>query len=129
MRRIALLIFAVLACMAQAGDSGPRARASICVDKQCERTSNAGFEPATVRVSFFVPTHVQNRAVAFGLLCTDYEAESAWELDGANERIPSWLVRYERVPAGVCLAQIAVVRSDGKRLEAKSERIVIQGRD
>lgn len=128
MRRIPLLIVAVLMLAMQKGD-GPTARASVCLDRECRKTSAQGFEPATVRVSYFVPRHAENAHAQFGLVCAQYESVSAWQLDGENEVIPSWLVTYRDVPDGECRAAIIVIRRDGSNLSARSDPVLILSRD
>lgn len=129
MRRIALLIVAVCMLAMQKGDAVPSARASICGNSDCTRTSQQGFAPAIVRVSYFVPVHAENRHAQFGLVCEEYESVSAWQLDGEQEKIPSWIVTYRDVPAGQCRPAIVVIRRDGSQQSARGDPVLILSRD
>jgi hypothetical protein len=126
MRRIPLLILAVLMLAAQKGDSLPSARASVCLNAECSRTGTVGSAPATVQVSFYIPRHADNRSAAFGLQCEAYERHSGWTLDGEKEASPAWIVRYRDVPAGRCIAALVVRKADGSDVHAKSGEILIQ---
>jgi hypothetical protein len=120
-KRGAALIVAVFMLAMQQGDGKPSARASICLNKECSRTSGQGFEPATIRVTYAVPKHKDNRLAEFALFCSSgAEHRSRWQLDGEKEVIPTWIVTYRDIWAGECQAVIAVLRSDGSILEGKS---------
>jgi hypothetical protein len=123
-RRAAALTLAVLMLAAQQGDGKPTARASICLNRECSRTAGQGFEPATIRVTYAVPRHADNRIAEFAVFCSSgAEYRSRWELDGEREVIPSWVVSYPDVAAGECLAVSAVQRSDGSVVEGKSQPV------
>jgi hypothetical protein len=124
MIRPLVLLVAVFMLAAQKGDGRPSARASICTNKDCSRTSGQGFEPATIRVTYAVPKHVDNRLAEFGVYCSSgYEAVSRWPLDGEREVMPVFIVSYRDMAAGECTAVIAVLRSDGSILEGKSQAV------
>jgi hypothetical protein len=111
-RRAAALTLAVLMLAAQQGDGKPTARASICLNRECSRTAGQGFEPATIRVTYAVPRHADNRIAEFAVFCSS----------GAEYR-SRWVVSYPDVAAGECLAVIAVQRSDGSVVEGKSQPV------
>lgn len=125
----ALALFVVVFMLAMQKGDGPTARASVCLDRDCRKTSAQGFEPATVRVSYLVPIHSDNSAAQFGLVCAQYESISAWQLDGEREKIPAWLVTYRDVPDGTCRAAIIVYRRDGSQQSGRSDPILILSRD
>jgi hypothetical protein len=124
MIRPLVLLVAVFMLAAQKGDGKPSARASICTNKECSRTSGQGFEPATIRVTYAVPKHQDNRLAEFALFCSSgAEHRSRWQLDGEKEVIPTWIVTYRDIWAGECQAVITVLRSDGSILEGKSQAV------
>ena len=129
MIRALALIVAVFMLALQKGDAVPSARASICGNTDCTRTSQQGFAPAIVRVSYFVPVHAENRHAQFGLVCAQYESLSAWQLDGEQEKIPAWIVTYRDVPEGTCRAAIVVIRRDGSQQSGRSDPLLILSRD
>jgi hypothetical protein len=123
-KRGAALIVAVLMLAMQQGDGKPSARASICQNRECSKSSGQGFEPATIRVTYAVPKHKDNRLAEFGVYCSSgYEAVSRWPLDGEREVMPVFIVSYRDMAAGECTAVIAVLRSDGSILEGKSQAV------
>ena len=127
MLRAAALIGVVLVAIFQKGDAPPVVRAALCLNKECSKTSLIGYEPAQIRVSYSVPIHADNRAVAFGILCTSGEEHAAlWQLDGERERIPQWIVMYRNVSAGECIAGAVVQRADGSEVRGQSGKVLIQ---
>lgn len=131
MRR-ALLVLAVLACMAQTADVPPlTVRAGICTDakdRDCAKKALIGFGPARVSVTYSVGLHKDNRALAFGLYCTEADYPSVWQLDGLQERQPQFIVSYPRVPPGECRAVAILHRADGSQRTARSELLILKAR-
>jgi hypothetical protein len=122
MARTLAIIIAVFLLAMQQGDTLPSARASVCQNSDCTRSGAHGYEPALIRVTFYVPPSTENRRAQGALYCSSgYESESELEPDRGQQ------IRMARdVPAGECTATVAVLLRDGSIREGKSQPVVIR---
>jgi hypothetical protein len=111
----ALLIAAVLACVAQRADSQMpdlRVRIQLCQpsgrDVCGKRTAKVTFAPARVRIEVYASAHPDNRAVIYGISCVGEE-----EPRTESEASPVAAMHFNETPnfeEGECYGVAALVR-------------------
>jgi hypothetical protein len=132
----ALLIAAVLACVAQRADSQApelRVRVQLCQqqgrDVCGKRTAKVTFAPARVRIEVYAAHHPDNRQIHYGISC-EGEEEPRTE----SEASPVAAMHFNETPnveAGECYGVAALVRvRDGMEtiLRAKDGPVQILSR-
>lgn len=124
MRRAALLAIAILACLAQAGDT-LRIRASICQDRKCMKRTQVAFAPARVRVEVFVPRALDGRRMAYGVVCDGAPVtESIVDVDA--DYAPLYIAEYPGIDAGECYAEAHLIMASGRELRQRSGALIIR---
>jgi hypothetical protein len=132
----ALLIAAVLACVAQRADSQMpdlRVRIQLCQkegrDVCGKRTAKVTFAPARVRIEVYSAYHPDNRQIVYGISCAGEE-----EPRTESEASPVAAMHFNETPnfeAGECYGVAALVRvKDGVEsiLRAKDGPLTILSR-
>jgi hypothetical protein len=131
-KRITLLLLAMLFCMAQSGDAPLHIKAFYCEKSgadYCGKRLRSGFEPARIRLEVYLSQHSDNRAIGYGLECDGWiVAESRGDLDGHGDP-PLLFVEHREISAGHCIGVARLARRDGTVITARSEPVVILSRD
>lgn len=134
MKRAALLLACVLLLAMQKGDGPLHIKAFYC-EKQnndyCGKRSRSGFEPARIRLEAYISQIPDVTDMQYGIVCAGEDeprAVSVVDLSGPGIG-PMYFVEHKDIEAGTCYGVAVVYFRDGKTISARSDPVLILGRE
>lgn len=124
---------AVLMLAMQKGDAPVHIKAFVCFKEgrdYCGKRARSGFEPARIRLEAYLKQIPDMTDMQYGLVCAgEDEPRAASVVDLSFGPAPVYFVEHPDIGAGTCYGVAVLYRRNEKPISARSDPVLILGRD